>query len=128
MSIEQRAMAALARHERAVQVVAEITSQIGKALKKCPVNEIIEQSLFTGDAVDLLIDNKGRTKTHLWHALNGRDDDEVADYLDGEDCEHCAQAWALILNRQQIRQEVGIARRLIRHYGKLAIAMQEDHA
>lgn len=135
MTIEQSMVAALARHERAVQTVAEITSQIGKALQQCPVSVAVSQSVFTDGDVDELYDARYRVKTHLWHALSGRgqdwlDDEEVIEYLadDETGCPHCAQAFDLILQRKQARQELGAARRLIRHYGKRAMALQAGDA
>lgn len=138
MTIEQGMVAALARHERAIQGVAAATSSIGKALQKCPIQVELDRALgqlraLDGcAAIDSLRDEKYRTKTHLWGALSGDgqdrlDDGEVIEYLADEEtgCPHCAQAWELILKRKQARQEVGIAKRLIRYYGKQAIALQD---
>lgn len=125
----------LARHERAILSVAEITSQIGKALKKCPVQLELDAAYDLqwkeGDYsnIERLTDEQGRTKTHLWHALSGRGQDyrgdgDVIEYLadDENGCTHCAKAFDLILQRKKARQELGAARRLIRHYGKRAMA------
>ena len=116
---------ALARHERAVQSVEEIKDQIGNALKKCPIEIQLQGLLQSMANVDHLFDEKGRTKTHLWHALNGRGDGDVIEYLadDETGCPHCAKAFDLILQRKKARQELGNARRLIRYYGKKALAM-----
>lgn len=129
---------ALARHELAVQALASATKDIGYALSECPIQVELEAELdrqWTGGGhsrIEQLTDNKGRTKTHLWQALNGDgqdrlDDDEVAEYLADEEsgCPHCAKAWVLIHERKKARQELGVARRLIRYYGKLAVKLVE---
>jgi hypothetical protein len=121
----ERMIEALARHERAMQHLAEIKDQIGNSLRQCPI-EIQVQGLWQSIVeTGHLFDEKGRTKTHLWHALNGRGDGDVIEYLadDETGCPHCAKAFALILQRKDARQELGVARRLIRHYGKLALAV-----
>ena len=135
MTIEQSMVAALARHERAVQSVAEIKDQIGKALGQCSVEKEYLRRMRGWEPIDDLYDEKGRTKTHLWSALNEcgserRSDGEVIDYLadDETGCPHCAKAFDLILQRKTARQQLGVARRLIRHYGKRALAMQGGDA
>lgn len=141
MTIEQSMVSALARHERAIQGVAAATSSIGKALKQCPIQIELDRAreqLWTREvyaAIDSLRDEKGRTKTHLCGALSGDGQDrmdtgEVIEYLADEEtgCPHCAQAWELILKRKKARQEVGVAKRLIRYYGKQAMVMQGGEA
>lgn len=47
---------------------------------------------------------------------------EIADYLaDADECEHCRRAWALILKRKEVRQELGAAKRAIRSLGRAAL-------
>lgn len=127
---------ALARHELAVTGLAAATSAIGSELAKCPIQVELDRLLdlhWNGGSYsesDKLRDSQFRTKTHLWHAFNyGKqerlDDYEVTEYLADEEtgCPHCARAWELVHERKKARQELGAARRLIRHYGKLALAM-----
>jgi hypothetical protein len=126
---------ALARHELAVTGLAAATSAIGSELAKCPIQKELDKHYdlqWQGGGywqIEQLTDDKGRTKNHLWHALNTgerrRYDDEVTEYLADEEtgCPHCARAWELVHERKKARQELGVARRLIRYYGKLALAM-----
>lgn len=129
---------ALARHELAVNGLATATKAIGSELAKCPVQVELDRLLdlqWNGASysdADKLRDNQYRTKTHLWHAFTGDgqdrlDDDEVTEYLTDEEtgCPNCARAWELIHERKKARQELGIARRLIRYYGKQAVKMVE---
>lgn len=129
---------ALARHELALQGVAEATRNIGHALSGCPIQVELDTELdwqLTGGGhsrIDQLTDPRGRTKTHLWLAFLGDgqdrlDDDEVTEYLADEEtgCPHCAKAWMLIHERKKARQELGVARRLIRYYGKRAAKLVE---
>lgn len=132
-------VAALARHERAAQSVAGMKAKIGEAIALCPVQLDIERS-WQGE-IGHLIDENGRAKTHLWHAFRVREpsscgwgqvglgDDGIDDALSPGsefECEHCLLAWRLIVERKHARQELGIARRLIRHFGKQAISFG-DH-
>lgn len=130
---------ALARHELAVVGLATATSAIGRELAKCPLQVELDKEFdlqWRGGGygnIERLTDEKGRTKTHLWHAFSGGGqdrlyDDEVTEYLADEEtgCQHCARAWELINERKKARQELGIARRLIRYYGKQAINMAAD--
>lgn len=125
---------ALARHELAVNNLAAATGAIGSELGKCPIQVELDRLMdlqWNGGGyseVDKLRDNQYRTKTHLWHAFNGDgqdrlDDDEVNEYLTDDEtgCPHCAKAWGLIQDRKSARQELGVARRLIRYYGKEAL-------
>lgn len=128
---------ALARHELAVIGLAAATRRIAETLDGCPVqaelaNSIVQQWNGGGcSTIESLTDDKGRTKTHLWRALNTGDrrryDDEVTEYLADEEtgCQHCAKAWVLIHERKKARQELGVARRLIRYYGKEAVKLVE---
>lgn len=129
---------ALARHESAFAGLAAATSAIGSELGKCPIQKELDKHYdlqWQGggyEIINSLKDDKGNTKTHLWHAFNyGSErlyDDEVTEYLADEDtgCPHCARAWELIGERKKARQELGIARRLIRYYGKQALLMVAD--
>lgn len=127
---------ALARHELAVAGLSAATKNIGYALGECPIQKELDKRYdlqWNGggyEIINQLTDGKGNTKTHLWSAFNygaqeRLDDDEVAEYLADEEsgCAHCARAWELINDRKKARQELGIARRLIRYYGKQALLM-----
>lgn len=129
---------ALARHELALIAASEATRNIGNALSGCPVQVELDAELdrqWTGGGharIDQLTAAGGRTKTHLWMAFLGDgqdrfDDDEVTEYLadDETGCPHCAKAWELIHERKKARQELGVARRLVRYYGKQAVKLME---
>lgn len=129
---------ALARHELAVQALASATKDIGYALSDCPIQVELDVELdrqWTGggsERIRQLTAAGGRTKTHLWMAFLGDgqdrlDDDEVTEYLADEEtgCRHCAKAWELIQGRKNVKQELGVARRLIRYYGKQAVGLVE---
>lgn len=129
-------LAAIVRHERAAQANARLGREIGDALAKCPVNVEIGQWETLNARRAELTTQDGRSKTHVWMALNFTDIgshgypvrlhmEEIADYL-AEDpvCEHCQQAWQLILQRKQIREELGNAKRAIRNMGRAALAKE----
>lgn len=131
---------ALARHELAVTGLAAATCAIGSELAKCPIQVELDRLIdlqWSGggyEQAEKLRDNQFRTKTHLWHAFSGDgqdrlDDDEVTEYLadDETGCPHCSRAWELINERKKARQELGVARRLIRYYGKQALLMVADN-
>lgn len=130
---------ALARHEMAVKALAAATKHIGYALGECPIQKDLDKHYdlqWNGGGYEIindLTDGKGNTKTHLWHAFNyGSErlyDDEVTEYLADEKtgCQHCSRAWELINERKKARQELGVARRLIRYYGKQALLMVADN-
>ena len=122
---------ALARHERSQQEVRRLKMAIGESIAKCPV-DVSVMKMCVG--VDALLDDKGRTKTHIWHALRKVVDDgpqnhrlltssEITAYLADTEtgCQHCHEAWRLIQQRKAARQELGIAKRSIRRLGKSAI-------
>ena len=121
----------LARHESAIQSVANLTREIGTALQRCPISRrVVDFRLEHADTSDLF-DERGRTKTHLWHALSSHgvehgDDEIVRRYLAAPEtgCAHCEQAFELILQRRKSRRELGIAKRMIRHYGKKAMKLE----
>ncbi len=133
----EKMIAALARHERAHQAVAGFKVRIGDALALCPVSvKYAEQAdlPYSEFRTEAMLDNRGYVMTHLNDALTetsddgyGLDAEEINDYLHDEDtgCEHCLQAWRHIIERKAARQELGNARRLIRFYGKQAMAMQD---
>ena len=136
MSIEQKCMTALAAHEKALQAVKAMTRRIGDALHYCPVSVETRNGMATDDDMRRLFDDKQRTKTHLWRALNevagdggygerGLDAGEIDEYLAEAECPHCIEAWELIQQRKQARQQLGVQRRLIRYYGKRAMELQE---
>lgn len=128
-----KAIKAIIRHERAVQEVDSLTRRIGVKLNHCPLSKVIYDGPFGG------VDERGRTKTHLWHAFQHREQsscgygmvgfhqDEIEDALSrGSDyaCRHCRRAWQLILRRKEARQELGSAKRSIRALGRAALAME----
>lgn len=135
MSMEKKCVAVLAAHEKALQDVKSLTKRIGEAIEGCPIS--VEARGFVGSEQEMLklFDSKARTKTHLWGALNavagdggygerGLDAGEIDEYLAEAECQHCIEAWELIQQRKQARQQLGVQRRLIRHYGKLSMRMQ----
>lgn len=136
-NLEQKCVAALAAHEKALQAVKAMTRRIGDAIARCPVSVEIAQSWKTGANVAHLTDEKGKDKTHLWQALTKRvgcdsgygvralDAEEINDELHDPECPHCIEAWELIQQRKDARQQLGIQRRLIRYYGKRAMEAQE---
>jgi glutaredoxin len=128
---------ALARHERAQQEVQRLKSAIGAALSQCPISVKYASIETTFEEREKMQDAKGRTRTHLWHALTETvecdsgyfmrrlDDGEISEYLayDETGCPHCLEAWRLIQQRKVARQELGIAKRALRTLGKSAIKM-----
>jgi len=129
-------LAAIVRHERAAQANSRLSHEIGDALAKCPVNVELGQWETTNARRAELTAQDGRSKTHVWMALNFTDIgchgypvrlhmDEIADFL-AEDpvCEHCQQAWQLVLQRKQVREELGNAKRAIRSIGRAALAKE----
>lgn len=131
LSIERKMIIALAKHEQAKEAVSDLSSAIGRALCECSIEREIEKILREWGSIEHFYDEKGRTKTHLWQALNGqgydRLDGEVTEYLSSEEtgCPACLKAWEFIQQRKDAKQHLGVARRLIRHYGKRAIEMLE---
>lgn len=132
--LAERALAAIARYERAAGELGAIKKGIVAELEKCPIT-IQAWEEFSDKSP--LWDN-GRVNHHLHRALNMYTCDDydrevkLQDYEiryelegDGEDetlkCEHCLAAWALIERRKLARREFGQAKRLVRALGKLAI-------
>jgi hypothetical protein len=117
------------------QAVAAFTKFIGEAVRRCPVNQQIDDLLSAGQyqEASLLVDG-ARTKTHLYHAfretteddagygMRKLQEDEIDEYLSGDDgCEHCLQAFSLICRRKEARRTLGIAKRAIRTIGNAEI-------
>ena len=134
-NLEQKCVAALAAHEKAMQAVKAITLRIREEFALCPVSVEVMQWDARAN-INHLFDDKGRIKTHLWQALNeiacdggygerGLDAGEVVEHLAASECPHCIEAWELIQQRKDARQQLGIQRRLIRYYGKRALESQE---
>ena len=130
--MSSKALDAIMRHERAAQEVAGLTRRIGVKLGHCSISKMPADD-------ETLIDEKGRLKTHLWHAFAtrepsscgwgevGLDDEGIADALSSGSefaCRHCKRAWQLILRRKVARQELGNARRAIRTMGRAALSAQ----
>lgn len=125
-----KAMDVIVRHERAKQEVDSLTWRIGVKLGHCSLSKVICDGPFGGT------DDKGRTKTHLWHAFNHKEtsscgygrvglcEEGISDALSSNSefaCRHCKRAWQLILQRKHARQELGNARRAIRAMGRAAL-------
>ena len=128
-----KAIAAIVRQERAMQEAKRLTIEIGRALAACPVNvELARWDISDTRRAELTAQN-GWPRTHIWQALNFTDTgshghpvrlhmNEIADFMaDADECEHCQRAWALILKRKAVRQEIGVAKRAIRSLGRAAL-------
>lgn len=131
--MSEKALAAIIRQERALQEVARLKREIGLALAACPVSVELGRWETSNARRAELTDQNGREKNHIWEALNFTDIGchgypvrldirEIADFLaDADECEHCQRAWALILKRKEVRQELGAAKRAIRSLGRAAL-------
>lgn len=148
----ERAIAAIARYERAAAELGQIKKGIVAELGKCPITiEAYQGSSIDGFYKqisqadhDRLWDGS-RVRHHLHEVLqvtnhDGGDydrerklrDDEIRAELEGYSddesepykCEHCLAAWLLIERRKLVRQEFGHAKRLVRSLGKQAIKDQ----
>lgn len=140
--LAERAVAAIARYERAAGDLDQIKKDIVIELNKCPIT--IEAHASIGE--DPRLWDNGRENHHLHQLLHlttsdGGDydrerklhgyeiRDELRGYSDDEaepyKCEHCLSAWMLIERRKLARQEFGQAKRLVRALGKLAIKQAE---
>ena len=120
---QDRIIAAIVRHERAQQEIKSIKASIAESIAKCPISIEAEKD-------SRLFDEKYRTKTHLWEALNEvveidawgctrrLNSDEIDEYLHCSECKHCMHAWELIIKRKSARQELGSAKRAIRNIGR----------
>lgn len=138
-TIEQRALTAIIRHEKARQAVDAISIRIGAAIARCPIekrgNDQTLSSRERGLVWDQLFDEKtNRVKNHLWQVFNAEnhygehfDEDQMEDALHpGNDgCRHCLRAYRLIRQRKALRKELGHARLSIRALGRSALRMGE---
>ena len=136
--MSEKALAAIIRQERAMQEVAILKREIGQALAACPVSVELGRWDTSNTRRAELTDPNGRPKTHIWQALNFTDIgchgypvrldiNEIADFLaDADECEHCQRAWALILKRKCVRQELGAAKRAIRSLGRAALKRESQ--
>jgi hypothetical protein len=135
-TIEQRAMAAIIRHEKARQLVDSLTRDIGISVGRCPIDK---EALIQGHG-DLWTQDQKHTKTHLWQAFQHLEpsscgwgevhlcDDGVFDALaEGSefDCVHCYDAFKFIVARRAARKELGHARLSIRALGRSALRAGE---
>ena len=136
--MSEKALAAIIRQERALQEVARLKREIGLALAACPVSVELNRWETSNARRAELTDQNGREKNHIWEALNFTDIGchgypvrldirEIADFLaDADECEHCQRAWALILKRKCVRQELGAAKRAIRSLGRAALKRESQ--
>lgn len=140
-TLGDRAIAALVRHELAAAELTRIKKAIVAELEKCPITMVAYESYGKPDH-DKLFDGT-RVRHHLHEALTATvsdysdsgayrperrlDAEEITDQLTGWDedsegaCPHCLAAWRLIQDRSKARAEAGIAKRLIRALGKVAL-------
>ncbi|MFV3290155.1 hypothetical protein ACNFBR_15590 [Pseudomonas sp. NY11955] len=137
--LAERAVAAVARYERAAAELTNIKRAIVAALDKCPITieAFSDSGMESFDRGHSLLWDGTRPNTHLHRALTNTvsdycserrlDQEEISDQLTGWDdddpdaCPHCLAAWNLILSRKAARAELGQAKRLVRALGKLAI-------
>ncbi|MDH0042415.1 hypothetical protein [Pseudomonas juntendi] len=137
--LAERAVAAVARYERAAAELTNIKRAIVAELDKCPITieAFSDSGMESFDRGHSLLWDGTRPNTHLHRALTNTvsdycserrlDQEEISDQLTGWDdddpdaCPHCLAAWNLILSRKAARAEFGQAKRLIRALGKLAI-------
>ncbi|MFZ4823664.1 hypothetical protein CQW32_17405 [Pseudomonas putida] len=137
--LAERAVAAVARYERAAAELTNIKRAIVAALDKCPITieAFSDSGMESFDRGHSLLWDGTRPNTHLHRALTNTvsdycserrlDQEEISDQLAGWDeddqdaCPHCLEAWNLILSRKAARAELGQAKRQVRALGKLAI-------
>jgi hypothetical protein len=132
-TIEQRALAAIIRHEKARQAVDALSMRIGSEIGNCPDTQKAMDIESGAKESAKWWDAKGRIKNHLWAAYHEQDDfgealdtEEQEEYLTGEyGCPHCHRAWLLINQRKACRQELGRAKRQIRALGRSALRTGE---
>lgn len=132
--ITDKFVKALARHEMAQRKVDALSRAIGESVAKCP----IDYAALGDPYGNLWTEDQKHTKTHLWQAFQHKEpsscgwgsvhlcEDGVIDSLsEGSEleCEHCLQAYRLIVERKRARQELGYARLSIRALGRQAIKM-----
>jgi hypothetical protein len=154
LPLAERAIAALARYERAAADLGSIKKGIVAELEKCPItveayqgNDIHGGFINISEADQKRLWDGSRVRHHLHQVLQlttedggpyDRErklrDDEIRTELEGysEDesepykCEHCLAAWQLIERRKIARQEFGHAKRMVRALGKSAIKEQQS--
>lgn len=135
MTAKRNAIDAIIRYEQEAANVAALTKRIGKAMQRCAIFGLANESEHPGHDTQALWDGN-RIKTHLWHAYNDliesdhyfgmvrMDEGEQQTFLMDEDCPHCLEAWNLIQQRKEARKAFGAAKRAIRNMGRAAIAKQ----
>lgn len=135
-----RALNAIIRYEQAARTLADLQKQIGVALSRCSVNIELDKALAASpqrDTSKLLVGD--RVRTHLHEALTVEEPcdsgygnrrllgDEIGVWLEDSECAGCIEAWRLIVERKKVRQEFGIAKRVIRSIGRSAIKKEQVH-
>lgn len=144
--LAERAVAAVARYERAAAELTNIKRAIVAALDKCPITieAFSDSGMESFNRGHSLLWDGTRPNTHLHRALTNTvsdycserrlDQEEISDQLTGWDdgdpdaCPHCLAAWNLILSRKAARAELGQAKRQVRALGKLAIQAEPKPA
>jgi hypothetical protein len=135
-AIEQRALAAIIRHEKARQAVDALSRRIGASIQRCPI--IVKSNDWTisnHERAEIWDDVNHHHKTHLWMAYNSKavygehfDDEGQQDALHPSNggCRHCLRAFRLIRQRKALRKELGHAKLSIRALGRSALMIGED--
>lgn len=152
-TLESRAIAVIARYERAAGELGRIKKGIVAELEKCPItieaygNQNLNCDFRNGSQADhdRLWDGS-RVRHHLHEALQvttesdfeyGSDrklnGDEIRAELEGmgydddqpHACPHCLAAWLMIERRKEVRREFGIAKRTLRALGKSALKVAQ---
>ncbi len=131
------AIKAVVRYELAARAVRELTWRIGNALRACDISGLANESEHPGQDTAALWTDDGKIKTHLWQAFKETtdsdypyppsrklDDGEISDYLAEQGCQHCAEAWRLVLERKAARSAFGVAKRAIRAIARAEISRQ----
>lgn len=154
MNFERKVIITLAAHETCLQQIKRLTKIIGVCINKCQngFEEIgprpaAYDAHSDGDQIfgpmpwpngsvehmNILYDEKGNRKTHIWDAFQHREPsccgygmvglqvDEIADFLADQECVHCTRAWHFILERKKARKDLGHLRLSIRGLGKSAL-------
>lgn len=129
-----KALAAVIRHEIAAANVASLQKRICESLRACPVHAEMEQSIGVfGFDQSKFIDGS-YVRTHLHEAMKETvscdsgygdrrmRDDEIEEWLADGGCEHCLQAWRLVMKRKEARRELGFAKQAIRAIGRAAVS------
>lgn len=154
MNFERKVIITLAAHETCLQQIKRLTKIIGTCINKCQngFEEIgprpaAYDAHSDGDQIfgpmpwpngsvehmNILYDEKGNRKTHIWDAFQHREPsccgygmvglhvDEIADFLADQECAHCTRAWHFILERKKAKKDLGHLRLSIRGLGKSAL-------